>query len=65
MLSKKSEAISKERRGQSTSTTDTAQDPKYHSGDTKKFPTIEDWVAEKDELRVVGVGHARAFPLVS
>ena len=65
MFSKKFEAISKERTVHSTSTTDTAQDAGYHSDDTKEFPTIAEWFAEKDEFRVVGVGHARPFPLVS
>lgn len=65
LCKKKVEAKSKERRVQSTSKTDTAQDSGYHSGGTKEFPTIEELVVEKDESGVLGVGHARPFPFVS
>ena len=61
---KKAEAKSKGGHGKSSLETDMMQNSGYHTNSTNKFPTIEEWVAKKDEFRVVGLGHTRPFPLV-
>lgn len=36
----------------------------YSTDSSNEFPTIEEWVASKDNFRVVGLGYERPFPLV-
>lgn len=63
--SNKAEAQCKGRCGKSSLGRDLMQNSGYHTDKTHEFPTIEEWVAKKDEFRVVGLGHTRPFPLVS
>ncbi|MCJ1347168.1 hypothetical protein MMC31_005389 [Peltigera leucophlebia] len=52
-------------RNRKSSETDATQDSGYYTSRTDEMPTIEEWVAEKDQFRVVAIGHTRPFPLVS
>lgn len=62
---KKAEAKSKGRRGKSSLETDVMKNSKYYTNSSNEFPKIEEWIASKDKFRVVGLGHARLFPLVN
>lgn len=59
-VKKKAEAKSKERHGKNSLEAAVMQNSGYH-----EFPTIEEWVAKKNEFHMVGLGHTRPFPLVS
>lgn len=61
----KAEAKSKGCRGKSSFETEVIQNSGYHTDRRNEFPTIEEWIAKKDEFRVVGFGHTRPIPLVS
>lgn len=61
---KKTEAKSKGRRGKSSLEMELMKNSEYSTDSSNEFPTIEEWVASKDNFRVVGLGYERPFPLV-
>ena len=55
---------SKKRADKSSNETDATQDTGYYTASGIEFSTVEEWIAGKDQFRVVAVGHARPFPMV-
>lgn len=60
----KEKTRSKKRADKISDETDATQDSGYYTASAIEFPTIEEWIAGKDQFRVVAVGHARPFPMV-
>lgn len=61
---KKERTRPKKRADKSSGETDATQDSGYYTASAIEFPTVEEWIAGKDQFRVVAVGHARPFPMV-
>lgn len=60
----KEKTRSEKRADKSSDETDATQDSGYYTASGIEFPTVEEWIAGKDQFRVVAVGHARPFPMV-